>query len=103
MKIRIPAKAAFACDLCLSRAEHKSNLDKCPICRRDYCRPCRAILPGCIVSPDICEDCGRVPVVEQVVEKFAGQLELILSQRLKVLISKRNAVKAFKRAQHNVG
>jgi len=85
MKIKIPAKIAYTCDICQGITPSHLSLNTCVVCKRDFCVVCHGTFAGCVVGVEVCEDCARSSAVNRVVDRFAGQLQLVLNQRLSQL------------------
>ena len=49
-------KEVLTCDVC---RREESYLLECVACRKQYCLTCDAIVPGCMVKPPVCRECGE--------------------------------------------
>jgi len=78
MGVRKVVKQMTVCDLCGRECACPSQ---CDVCERDYCSVCEAIIAGCVHQPDVCRDCGNRKDVNQIVDKAAESLSLIVKER----------------------
>lgn len=79
MKQKVPARTVEVCDTC----GRDGYMQKCTLCRGDYCLTCRAIIVGCIVEVPVCRKCGSRDDVKSIVDKYAAMIEPVIRKRNK--------------------
>lgn len=69
MRVKVPAKTVEVCDIC---GRQTTILEKCIVCKKDYCVVCVAYLPGCYIAPDVCKKCDDRPDVVKAVARYSA-------------------------------
>ena len=77
MKIKKPEQEIEVCDVC----QRDGYLQMCQICHGQFCLTHRAILPGCFVSVDVCEPCGKREDVQAVIDRFLPDFKKLVTTR----------------------
>jgi hypothetical protein len=97
MKKKVPAKTVDVCDVC-----HRESgfIETCIVCGGEYCISCRAIMCGCVHEVDACLDCGKLPIVQDVVERYVPRLMKVLNLREEAL-KRLGKSKKFREQQNN--
>jgi hypothetical protein len=78
MKKTKPATEIELCDIC---QRETALLDTCPVCKSRYCLTCRAIIPGCIHTVEVCRKCGHKDDVLAVVMAHAPIIQAAIRAR----------------------
>lgn len=78
MRKTIPEHEIKICDVCHRESNY---LDTCPVCGREYCIVCEAIISGCIHKVEVCRMCGDMHEVMDIAERFAPKIKAVLLER----------------------
>lgn len=83
MKITKPAEEIEVCDIC----RHDGYLQQCVFCARDYCLTCKALIYACWVEARVCEKCGEIDEVGELVRRFSKDITPIIKARRMALLA----------------
>ncbi len=78
MKVKLPAREVECCDRC-----RRSDvlLQTCIACGARYCLACNGVVPGCMVSADLCYECTSDGMVWDLVRKYGQRILPIVRER----------------------